>query len=599
MTLYRQPQPARRSLKIFAFDPMLGLRASNRIAIDVANEPLLPGPRGERVEIIDYDGALDCYYEPVNLDDPAILMQGGLDPSSSDPRFHQQMVYAVATRVLENFDRALGRRMKFRGKKPLLIVPHAFQEANAYYDPSLGALLFGYFQADDVDPGVNIPGQTVFTCLSQDIIAHETTHAIVDQLRPRFREPTNPDVAAFHEGFSDIVAIFQHFTFPGVLRESIARQRGDLRSSSPLVELAAQLGHAKGGKAALRTAIAAPDPRMYEDTDECHDRGAILVAAVFDGFFRTYQARIADLLRIATGGTGRLPDGELHPDLINRLADCAAETAQQVLTMCIRAFDYLPPIDVTFDDYLRAMVTADFELSGNETALMRGAMIEAFRARGIYAKGVSSLAEEALRWEQSGMADFPVAALPAILAQQARDTASRRASTDEPSALPKPAPKKKRAGGRATAAAEFPPDVPAGLYPTLHRWGVDNATHLGLDPKQPIAVTGFHPAFRVGRDGGLHLELIAQFVQTDPSPASDLGGIRFRAGATVIAGADGRVRYAVLKPMVSGRRDAYASFVAACDAQDARLAWEPPKSAYRARRIAARMDAAALHTGRI
>ena len=44
---------------------------------------------------------------------------------------------------------------------------------------------------------------------------------------------------------------------------------------------------------------------------------------------------------------------------MNRIAAEAAATAQSTLTMCIRAFDYLPPVDVTFGDFLRALVTAD------------------------------------------------------------------------------------------------------------------------------------------------------------------------------------------------------------------------------------------------
>lgn len=52
--------------------------------------------------MIDYDGAHDRFHPAVNLDDPAILMQNGLEPTESDPRFHQQMVYAVAKRILAN-----------------------------------------------------------------------------------------------------------------------------------------------------------------------------------------------------------------------------------------------------------------------------------------------------------------------------------------------------------------------------------------------------------------------------------------------------------------------------------------------------------------
>ncbi len=69
-------QAARRPLKIFASDPLLGRTFGNRARIDIVNEPLQAGPVGSRLEVIDYDGAQDCFYSPVNLDLPAILMQG-------------------------------------------------------------------------------------------------------------------------------------------------------------------------------------------------------------------------------------------------------------------------------------------------------------------------------------------------------------------------------------------------------------------------------------------------------------------------------------------------------------------------------------------
>ena len=94
-----------------------------------------------------------------------------------------------------------------------------------------------------------------------------------------------------------------------------------------------------------------------------------------------------------------MPQGDLHPDLVNRIAGEASKTAQRVLDMCIRAFDYMPPVDVTFGDFLRAMITADFELVPDDADNLRGAMIEAFRLRGIYPVGVGSLAEESLLWE--------------------------------------------------------------------------------------------------------------------------------------------------------------------------------------------------------
>ena len=117
-----------------------------------------PRPRSARpICSTGFDGARRTYYEPVSLEDPLLLLQDGLDPTESDPRFHQQMVYAVAMKVLENFDIALGRRFYFRGRRPLVIMPHAFHGANAYFDSRGKAVLFGYFPADRRNPGPNLP----------------------------------------------------------------------------------------------------------------------------------------------------------------------------------------------------------------------------------------------------------------------------------------------------------------------------------------------------------------------------------------------------------------------------------------------------------
>ena len=41
------------------------------------------------------------------------------------------------------------------------------------------------------------------------------------------------------------------------------------------------------------------------------DRGAVLVAAIFGAFLQLYRRRTADLVRLATNGTGVLPPGNL------------------------------------------------------------------------------------------------------------------------------------------------------------------------------------------------------------------------------------------------------------------------------------------------
>jgi hypothetical protein len=178
----RQPERFFRPLRVFAFDPSRGSRLGNVMTIRVPYEPLARGPIGERVAVIDYDASRDRFYPPVDLDHPLILQEDGLEPRDSDPRFHQQMVYAVVSQTLRTFDRALGRQVRFRFQRGpardrrdrtrLRLYPHGVNEANAFYSRDLRALVFGYFSAALDVAGSNIPGQPIFTCLSHDIIVH-------------------------------------------------------------------------------------------------------------------------------------------------------------------------------------------------------------------------------------------------------------------------------------------------------------------------------------------------------------------------------------------------------------------------------------------
>lgn len=552
-------QAARRPLKIFASDPLMGRTFGNRARIDVPNEQLKSGPIGSRLEVIDYDGAQKCFYSAVNLDDPAILMQNGLEPSESDPRFHQQMIYAVALKTLENFDRALGRVLQLaspsRTYPRLRLFPHAFYGANAFYSPKLNAILFGYFKAEAEDVGPNLPGQTVFTCLSHDVITHEMTHAIVDRLRPLFLEPSNIDVLAFHEGFADIVALFQHFSFQDILREQIQRTRLDIRTPTPLIQLAQQFGFATGGGKALRSALDEPGSKLRDTVIEPHQRGSILVAAVFDGFYKTYQRRIVDLVRIATGGTGTLPQGDLHPDLVNRIATEAARTAQRVLDMCIRAFDYMPPVDVTFGDFLRAMITADFELVPDDEFNTRGAMIEAFRMRSIYPAGVGSLAEESLLWDN---VEGKLPALPSHvlkLLEMVFFKAVRSFDTGLRNITYLPGSQEWQQYVHFEEGERIVLDVDKKLAMQLHQYATSNTKALGLDGNRKIQVRGFYPVFRVAPSGRLLIELVVQFAQVDHEAKSEFGGIPFRGGCTLVASSNGSFRYLISKPMLRASGD--------------------------------------------
>jgi hypothetical protein len=514
------PRPPVRPLKIYAFDPMDGRDSITRISVDTRNEPLTSGPLGARIAIIDYDSHHRCFYTPVDLDDPAVLMQGGIDHAEGDPRFHQQMVYAVASRILELFDRALGRPVDLGGSspngqpRPLRLFPHAFAQANAFYDRNMGAILFGYFKAGEEDSGANIPGQLIFTCLSHDIIAHELTHALIDRLGPGLLLVDNPDSFALHEGLSDLVPMLHRFTLSSVLREQVRLTRGRIEKSQQLVKIAGQLGAALGKTHGLRDASLEPSANQYLTVMEPHERGSLLMSAVFEALFETYHKRVYDLFQIAGP---RNHHEELHPDLVNRISEEASRTALSMLAMCIRAFDYLPPVDVTLGDLLRAMVTADKELIPADPFGQRAAMIEAFRRRGIYASGARSLAEESLVWERPA---HPIAPLPATIVSALTRTAQafRRIRPEE---------------GEQVS----PNELDNAARSALVRFARDNAKTLQLLPERKIQITGLRHNFRVAPDGQLVVEIIVQIVQR-------FSKSQYR-GVTIVGAADGTIRYII------------------------------------------------------
>lgn len=440
------PRPAVRRLKVYAFDPQASVTLSTAVINDFVIElpweerwesRLEVGPVNDYVEVIDFDPAAGLFYAPIDLNHPDLLAQNGLDPSEGRPQFHQQMVFAVVMRTIRAFERALGRvvlwarddQVSYKDEQlslvernftqRLRIHPHALREANAYYSPAKRALLFGYFKPDGHN--ADVQASWVFTCLSQDIIAHETTHAILHGMRQRSIEPSNIDAMAFHEAFADIVALLQHFSMSAVVRQLLADSGGSLREAGLLGGLGDQFGRATGRNGALRYALQALGERLASKEDsaeginetiarlrattEAHARGGFLVAAVFDAFVTIYERRTADLFHLAQAR--RAPGAGLGPDLVGRLADEACKAADQVMQMCVRALDYMPPVDLRFGEYLRGIITADTDLVPHDPLRYRIAFVEAFKRWGITAPGCISMAPDSLLWDPPRLEDYP------------------------------------------------------------------------------------------------------------------------------------------------------------------------------------------------
>jgi len=398
-------KPRTRRLTIIAQDP--GVRVNGRILttqVDIPAEEVAPGPRGYRVQVVDYDTSSGVLYQPrkyKTLPDGSYVDPFLEDPSQpndymvTDPRFHQQNVYAIVMKTLARFEFALGRRISwgFDGHQ-INVAPHAFADANAFYSKDDQTLVFGYFKG--------FSGQVVFSCLSHDVVAHETTHAILDGLRKHYTDPSSPEQAGFHEGFADVVALLSVFSLTNIvgtlLQPDFASPRKspdddlilsrdltlDKLKKSVLLGLADQMGAEMSGirgdrAAALRRSVELPKMKRgevdtLEEFQEPHRRGEILVAAMLNAFLQVWRARI-DLLE----------RGRRHGKLdLRMVVEQGAEAADHLLTMAIRALDYAPPTDLQFSDYLSALLTADKELVPDDSKYQyRRILLNSFRDYGI------------------------------------------------------------------------------------------------------------------------------------------------------------------------------------------------------------------------
>ena len=548
--------PVHRALRIFAFDPSETRLLGNVATVRVPYEPLEPGPCGHLFEVdgslLDGSGAAAV---PLDLDQPVMLLNAGLEPTQSRPQFHMQMTYAVCMGVYERFQTALGRTVAWgfdgaarpeRGPFRLRIRPIAEQDWNAYYDPETGELNFGYFEADaEHSIGRNLPGGFVFTSLGHDIVAHECTHALLDGLRAHFNYATHVDVPAFHEGFADIVAVLHRFSHAEVIRKVLATSQGHLEVPV-LTGIGKQFGETSGDFGPIRL-INDIDPKTgepprYSDFTEEHDRGRSLAAAVWDAFTRIYSQKKRKYVLIATGGTGVMPPGvELPSHLLDALVDLARELAGQFLNICIRAIDYCPPVDVRFGDYLRAVITADYDLVPEDPHGYREAWIDAFRRRGIYPQNVSNLGEDALLWQP-----------PSIEIPRRRMLSFAELRFNGDPARSPSAPELQRQAmevGRLVTAPEY-----------LDAFGLEDHTSAAVRRVvreiDPPCVESVRVARRVGPNGEVGFDLIAEVTQRAvrvlpgrKRPSEVFGG------STLVLDALGNVRYVVRKGLFSERRD--------------------------------------------
>lgn len=381
--------PATRRMTVIAQDPSIR-RPDGTIlmaGIDVPAEDLAPGPIGARVQVVDYDASSGRYggaHElPASVAQEPATWRNGEASLVGNFRFHAQNVYALVMKTLARFEYALGRRVGWSfGGHQLKVAPQGVMDANAFYTRDVEGLVFGYF------PGRG--EKTIYTCLSHDIVVHETTHALLDALRRRYLDPSGPDQAAFHEAFADVIALLSVFSQIELVEELLRRGRGrgpyiddrDVRADrlreTALFGLAEQMGeevHAVRGEALRRSAQISPGRKWLDDPEyaEPHRRGEIFVAAVMNAFIETWTERLQ---------AARAPGQDRH--VIQRVAEEGCDIAAALATVWIRALDYMPPVHITFGDALSAAITADLEVRPDDGRFnLRRHLLDSFAGYGI------------------------------------------------------------------------------------------------------------------------------------------------------------------------------------------------------------------------
>lgn len=323
-----------KDLYIYIQDPMVAQK-DNMLGIQpirLLREPCLgDGPTSARLVVFDFDidkGGCNPAAAWKEKEKRFETSEGKiLDENCADHfQFHQVNAWAIVQYLLTLFEgpEVFGRLIPwgFAGSR-LIIVPHAGFTPNAYYDRASKSLQF-YYLGD--------PEKAVYNCLSFDVVAHEAGHALLDGIRPYYYEFTSLQTAAFHEFFADITAML------GGLRNNVLRRRtakitrGDLGIDNVITHLAEQFGNEVHHTDELRNLASKLKMSDIENISIPHDCSLVLTGAIFE------------LLKL------------IVDNYKSTALDKLWRGVERILRLTFQPVDFLPPVDVQFIDYARAML---------------------------------------------------------------------------------------------------------------------------------------------------------------------------------------------------------------------------------------------------
>ena len=335
-------------------DPEISQMEVGRLVEDwlrIDEDHYLDGPVTPRVAVVDLDPNTEELVRGAVFIPPEgrrTLGSYKVDRSRIYSRhFIQVSVFATVLRTMYMYEEqdTLGRRVAWGFDAPqLLVVPRAGWWANAYYERRSHSLQFFSFRAGS---------KLVHTSLSRDIVAHETAHALIDGIDPDLYDALDPQSLALHEGVADLTAVLIAFRSGKLRRAVLDKTGGSIEKSTNFSSIGEQFGRAidpSGQAGWLRNLL--NEDRLDPNGDPADEPEEHELSQVITGVLYRFLV-------------------DLHTDYKRRLAKRLDSTpfavsgralfgaSEQFKRMILRGLDYLPPGEITFADYGRAILAAD------------------------------------------------------------------------------------------------------------------------------------------------------------------------------------------------------------------------------------------------
>jgi hypothetical protein len=359
-------------------------------------EFVLDGPVSRQVAVVDFDPKSGRVVPGARFRPPTTARGAGSLDFPQDrldaPAFLQATAFGGVMKTISMFQErdALGRKIAWGFPGPqLLVVPRAGEWPNAFYERASRSLQLFYFQPEGRD-------RPVFTCHSQDILAHECTHAILDGIAPDLYSASSPQSLAIHEAVADLGALLMAFRCRPLARRVLSHTGGSLDHSTAFTGIAEQFASALHGREHLLRELN-NTRKLGErglDESEPHALSEVLSGALYRVMVKLHEDQLRKAGQPAPGDAAERAaarasaasdldasarfqrtrdeaedaDGPRDEGAVGRAFWIATEIFKRLL---LRGLDYLPPGEAGFLDLMRAILASD-QASFPEDRKVRG-----------------------------------------------------------------------------------------------------------------------------------------------------------------------------------------------------------------------------------